>query len=188
MFKIYDGSVYGKFYRTETFSEIWSGVSDFLSDYNTNGLPVTISQESARTLFYLLYSRFGNSNVSSSDQNRFKYQLFSTIWQYGPTWEKKLEVQQKLRDLSDEELFEGSKSIYNVAVNPSTAPGTYSDEELTFISQQNVNKNKKGKLDAYYLLWELLKNDVTEDFLKKFNKLFKVFVEPELPLFYEEEN
>lgn len=96
-------------------------------------------------------------------------------------------MQKKIRDLSDDELFEGSKSIYNTAMNPSMAPGTFSDDELTFINQQNVSKNKKGKLDAYYMLWELLKNDVTEDFLKKFSKLFKAFVEPELPLFYESE-
>ena len=55
----------------------------------------------------------------------------------------------------------GSKQIYNHANNPSTEPGTDTDEELAYINDQNTTKNKKSKLDAYALYNEVLKNDVT---------------------------
>ena len=179
-------SLYGNF-RTRKFDEIWDCVEAFLEDYNNNGIPAKISQENATTLFYLLYSKYGNSNIASSDEERFKYSLFRIIWEYGPAWEKKLQLQEKLRSLTEDELIEGSKQIYNNASNPSSAPGTFSDEELRYINNQNVTKSKKGRLEAYSLLLDLLEDDVTEKFLSKFNKLFLTIVLPEIPLWYETE-
>lgn len=179
-------SLYGN-YRTRTFQDIWTDVESFLVEYNNIGLPTTISETSVRILYYLLYGRQGNSHIAGSDENLFKYNLFSIVWQYGPTWEKKLEVQAKLRGLTEDELAEGSKQVYNTAANPDTDPSNYTDLELQFISNQNVTKNRKGILERYMVLLELLENDVTEKFISKFKKLFLVIVEPELPLWYEQE-
>lgn len=176
-------SIYGNF-RTRTFCEIWDDVADFIADYDNNGIPATISDQDATTLYYLLYSKFGNSHIASSDETRFKYSLFRIIWEFGPAWKKKLSLQERLRTLTDEELLEGSKQIYNSAANPSAQPGVFSDEELKYINNQNVAKNKKGKLEAYSLLIDLLEDDVTERFLSKFDKLFLTIVYPELPLWY----
>lgn len=176
-------SLYGNF-RTRTFTEIWDNAADFISDYENNGIPVVVDTSNINTLYYLLYSRFGNSHIASSDEERFKYSVFRIIWEYGPAWEKKINLQAKLRSLTEDELIEGSKQIYNNASNPAAQPGTFSDEELKYINTQNVSKNKKGKLEAYSLLLDLLEDDVTEAFLNKFNKLFISIVQPELPLWY----
>lgn len=186
MIKSYSGTLYGS-YRQRTFAENYEDVTTFMDDYKSIGIPPTISDQTATTLYYLLYSRYGNSTVASSDTTRFKYQLFSTIWQYGPTWEKKLEIQEKLRGLSENEILTGSKQIYNHAQNPSTDPDIDTDMELQYINDQNVTKNKKGKLEGYALLWQILVSDVTETFLNQFNKLFLTVVQPELPLLYETE-
>ena len=187
MIKEYNGTLYGN-YRTEKFTDVYDNVNDFLNDYHDLGLPVTIDDTNASTLYYLLYARYGNSRVASSDPERFKYNLFSRIWQFGPNWVKKLEIQDKLRNMTDDQLLEGSKQIYNSALNPSVNPGTFSEEELKFINSQNVTKAKKGKLDGYAMLVSLLEDDVTEVFLTKFKKLFLTIVEPELPLWYVSEN
>ena len=179
-------SLYGNF-RTRTFDEIWDNVNDFLDDYHNNGIPAIVTDENVNTLFYLLYSKFGNSHIASSDENRFKYALFRIIWEFGPAWEKKLNLQSKLRSLTEDQLIEGSKQIYNNASNPSTQPGTFTDEELKYINNQNVAKSKKGRLEAYSLLLELLEDDVTEQFLSKFNKLFLTIVIPDYPLWYVDE-
>jgi hypothetical protein len=39
-------------------------------------------------------------------------------------------------------------------------------------------------MDAYQQLWDLLRTDVTENFLYQFKKCFKVFVSPERTLLY----
>lgn len=180
---VWNNSLYGN-YRQVKFTDVWENVNSFLTEYQNNGIQTTISQQSAQTLYYLLYSRFGNSTIASSDTNRFKYDVWGTIFSYGPTWEKRLEIQGKLRELSDDELFTGATQIFNHAYNPGTAPSTSTLDELTAINEQNTNKNKKDKLNAYAMLMSLLETDVTQQFLDKFKKLFLTVVQPELPLWY----
>ena len=180
---MWNKSLYGN-YRQVKFTDVYPDVATFLSDYNSNGIKTTISQDSATTLYYLIYSRFGNSVIASSDTNRFKYDLFGTIFSYGPTWEKKLDIQEKLRNLTDDELFAGSTQIHNHAYNPGTAPSTGTLDELPAINEQNTSKYKKDKMSGYAMLVSLLDTDVTESFISKFKKLFITVVQPELPLWY----
>ena len=176
-------SVYGN-YRTRTFTDIYPNVEDFIKDYTYNGIKTTITMDSITTLYYLLYARYGNSHIVNSDENQFKYRLFSTIFMYGPTWEKRLDVQNKLRGLTDKELIEGTKQINNHSYNPSTEPSTSDTEELPTTNEQTSTKYKKSKMDAYAILIALLETDVTEEFVAKFKKLFLSIVEPQNPLWY----
>lgn len=174
-------------YSTKLFVEVYSDVDSFLNDYKTLGLPTTINDESAKTLYYLIYAQYGNTPIANLDVNQFKYKFFSVVFQYGPVWEKKLDIQNKLIALSEEELLQGAKAVYNHANNPSSAPTTQTLEELTYIDDQNTTNYKKSKLEAYAILLETLNDRVTETFIKKFKNLFKMFVRNEHPLLYEEE-
>ena len=60
-----------------------------------------------------------------------------------------MDIQNKIRNLTEDEIRIGTKAIYNQAVNPGTEPSTGSLEELTSISAQNTTGYKKSKLDAY---------------------------------------
>lgn len=126
-------SLYGNF-RTRTFTDIYTELEDFKQDYTDNGIPGTISEANLTTLYYLLYARYGNSNIASSDENQFKYKLFSIIFMYGPAWQKRLEIQKKLMELSDDEIVRGTTAIHNAALNPSQAPSTQTLEELNYIN------------------------------------------------------
>ena len=191
--KNYDGTLYGS-YRTKKFGDVWSTPNDFLVDYRGIGVPTTIpsdvqngsDQGTMYNLYYLLYSRYGNDVIASSDLQRFKMRLFTIVWQYGPNWAKNLEIQSKLRKLTDDEITQGSVQIYNQADNPSTDPSTDTSEYLQYIKAQNTAINKKGKLEGYALLDSLLKRDVTQEFLNRFKPLFKTVVEPEELLLYED--
>lgn len=176
-------SLYGN-YRQVKFTDIYPDATSFVTDYTNSAIPTTISNDTATTLYYLLYSRYGNSVIASSDTNRFKYDLFATIFSYAPTWEKRLDVQEKLRELSDEELITGQATINNHSYNPSTSPSTSTLDELTTINEQVTQKGKRDKLTAYTELLRALWTDVTEQFLDKFQKLFLIILQPELPLWY----
>lgn len=176
--------LYGN-YRNRKFTDIYTDEEMFLEDYQNCGIPMTITENSLNTLYYLLYARYGNSTIASEDENQFKYKLFSIVFQYGPTWEKRLEIQQNLRDLDIEELQKSATAIYNHSMNPSTKPTTDTMYELQTINDQNVTKHKRSKTDAYALLLSLLETDVTEEFIGKFKKLFLMVVSPELPLWYK---
>ena len=103
---------------------------------------------------------------------------------YGPAWEKRLDIQNEIRNLSADDLLQGAKAIYNHALNPETDPSTLVPDELTYINEQNTTQYKKSKMDAYGQLWRLISTDVTADFLAKFNDCFKKFVMPANPLIY----
>lgn len=183
-------SLYGNF-RNPKFTDIYENVESFIEDYNNVGIkPNLTKNETVETLYYLLYAAYGNSTIASSDVTRFKYQLFSTIFSYGPTWEGRLRIQSHLRALLDNptELFAGATQVNNQAYNPGTAPSTSSTDELAAINQQVVTKYKKDKMTGYATLMDLLATDVTTEFIKKFNKLFIKIVQPEEALWYIEED
>lgn len=85
-------------------------------------------------------------------------------------------------------MLEGSKAINSHGYNPSTEieEGPNPDEyDIKTVNEQSSQKYQKSKLEAYGTLWNLLSNDVTNDFLIKFKSLFLVIVEPQIPLWYE---
>lgn len=307
-------------YDTKLMTDVWSQASEFLTDYQNAGIPTTISNQNATTLYYLLYARYGNTPIANYDENQWKYKMFSIIFQYGPTWEKRLDIQKTLRDLqisdlvdngSFHELFKHNASesssktgsdnntrtlnttekntgtstlantgtdttnstgtqgvshtgtvgtmgetedIKNHAYNPGTTPAQNAYSPLNYINEQNATKNNvdstvtnnltdtttndlqnqtthdttstttndlsradtgtitdaravtddvkaennsqnetttvmtAGKLKAYEKLLELLKTDVTGEFISKFKTCFKQFVMPERHMIYVTED
>lgn len=174
-------------YNTVKFSDIYQSIDDFICDYNRVGFPDNLKRESLEVLYLLLYGRYGNNPIANLDLNQFAIKLFSIVFQYGPTWEKRLEIQTKLRDLSEDDLVKSHKAVHNHAYNPDTAPGTASLDELAYINDQSTSTQIRPKLDAYGMLWELLDNDVSEEFLGRFKTLFKLFVKSEETLLYGDE-
>lgn len=168
-------------YNTKLFSDIYPQFADFSNDYNNIGFPTTITSDSLQTTYCLLLGEFGNSPIVNFSEHQWKLRLFSTIFRYGPTWEKRLDIQQSLRGLSEDALREGSRSINNLAENPNQAPTV---DEASFVSRQNVAKYRKSAMAAYGELWELLRTDVTGEYLDQFRKLFVKVVTPQRPTLY----
>ena len=188
-------NLYGNF-RTRTFAEIFTEQGfDSVQVFNTAikecGIPLKIKDESLSTLFYLLYARYGNSHIASSDENTFLYKLASTIFMYGPTWEKRIEIQDKLRALQETDILKGSEAIYNTANAPGTEIAGLVDNEgkLDFLSGQNTTAYRKSKMEGYATIASLLETDVTKEYIDRFGNLFLKIVEPYEPLWYvTEEN
>lgn len=182
-------------YSTVLFTEVWDSAEEFktdlaasafagcMQDGSTQGQPDNVS-----LLYYLLYSKYGNNPIANNDINQFKYKIFSVMYQYGPTWEKKIDIQAKIRNLTETDLMTGAKAVYNTALNPGTAPSTASTEELTYINSQNTTNLKRGKMEAYGMLWDMLDDSLTAKFIDRFAICFKKFVYPEQPLLYVSED
>lgn len=163
------------------FSDIFTTVEEFVTQYKTSPIPTVLTDDELNTLYYLLYSRYGNSTIASSDENRFKFDLYATIFSYAPSWSRKVKLQESLRNLTDAELREGSFAKHNHAFNPSTEPTT---EVLENINEQNTSDFQKDKMTAYATLNSILATDVTQSFLDKFNKLFRKGVILGVPIWY----
>ena len=180
--------------RHKKFSEFWGYDADaFYQEASESGIPLLISEATTKTAYWLLLAEFANSTIANDDENQFKNRLFAIIFRYGPTWEKRLDIQAKIRNLTEDEIRRGGKQIINKAEHPGTAPSTSSLDELQHISEQNVVNNTRDKLTGYNNLLALLETDVTAAFIDRFRPLFMKCVAPERPLLYknveeEEEN
>lgn len=180
-----------------TFSELYSTQEEFVNQYKVVGFPqeyeggTYVSDDDLKLIWLLLIGRFADSVIKPyNTYGAFQVRFMSRVWQHAPAWKKNLEIQNKLRSMSLEEgspIYEGGRALYNSAINPSTQPGTDTNEELNFINNQNVTKHKKSKLEGLAILSDLLKNDVTEQFLRRFDDLFKTIVYTGRTLIYETE-
>ena len=182
-----------------TFSDLWSSSELFIESYKETELPQTytnsdgttgtyVDDETLKLIWLLMIGRFADSTIKPyNTYGAFQIRFMSRIWQHAPAWKKELDIQNKLRSMSLDDsspIYEGSRSIYNNALNPGTEP---TQEELNYINSQSVTKYKKSKLEGLALLTELMKNDVTEKFLRRFDDFFKTIIYSGRTLLYETE-
>ena len=187
-----------QYFDNITFSDMWSTADSFVETFKEVGFPQTykladknanasyVTDDDLKLIWLLLTGRFADSTIKPyNTYGGFKVRFMSKVWQYAPGWKKELEIQNTLRALSlaeGSEIYEGSKAIYNNAMNPGTAVAT---EELNFINSQNTTKHKRSKLEGIALLADLMKKDVTEEFLRRFDDFFKTIIFTGNPVVYE---
>lgn len=140
------------------------------------------------TLYYLLWARYASSHIRSDYPQQWKMKIMMTVFEYGPTWSKRLEIQEKVRNMSDDEIQKGTIMTYNSAMNPDGAPTTDTWDTLKGINSQNKNLYQRGKLDSYAYIDQILKTDVTRDFIEKFKKFFDIMAAPGMKLDYDLSN
>ena len=137
------------------------------------------------TLYYLLWARYASSHIRSDYPQQWKMKIMMTVFEYGPTWSKRLEIQDKVRNLSDEEIQKGTIMTYNTAMNPDGAPTTETWDTLQGINSQNKTLQQRGKLDSYAYIDQILRTDVTREFIEKFKKFFDIMASPGMKLEYD---
>lgn len=143
------------------------------------------SNANLTTVYYLLFARYASNHINSDYPEQWKMKVMSTIFKYGPTWAKRLQIQENVRSMSDSDILKGDIAIYNNAMNSDTTPSTATWDTLEGINSQNVTLRKRGQLEAYALVDTLLKTDVTNEFMEKFENLFNFIASPQIPLWYD---
>lgn len=165
-----------KGYDKPNFAQIFKSDENFETEWNNSPFAKQLEDEELdiKFVFALLYSEYGSDVPYGDNLEKFKYQIFSLIFQYGPTWTQELRIQKDIRKagLDINNFREGSMAIVNHAYNPSTPPAAGSSDLLGYINEQNVNKNQRSLADGYALLISLMKTDITYNFLNKFRYLF----------------
>lgn len=171
-----------KMYNTKTFNEIYDNSADFLTDYTTYETNISnvnkVDNKYVTITWTLLTAKYGNTPIANWSEEQFKMKVFTTMFQYAPTWVKRLDIQDKVRALTETDIITGDKTIYNQALAPNQSPSTTSLDEVDFISSQNTANKKKSKMNAYNDLLMLLDTDVSQEYIDKFKKLFLYVVKP----------
>lgn len=183
--------LYGN-YRTRTLSDIFGDVETFAAARATfeKVCPSDlVSGDDLELIYLLLMGRYADSHIAAANENRFVLSFFAKIGASAPAFLKNLEIQRKLKglDLDSDDLNVGGTRIYNHAAHPGTEPSTGALDELTYISDQTVDKTKRSKIDAMALLASLLDSDLYENFTRQFAHFFVRIAAPRSPLYYENE-
>lgn len=165
-------------YNTKTFNEIFENAADFKANYDlyqaAAGQLNLMDETDCAITWQLLSAKYGNNPIANWSEDQFKMKIWQTMFQYGPTWVKRLDVQHKLRNLTDDQIIQGDFSVFNTSLAPDSAP---SPDITGYINQQNTSNRKKNPLKAYNELLILLDTDVTEEYVSKFKKLFLTVLE-----------
>lgn len=175
-------------YNNKTFVELFPNETLFCNYVNGSGVEIFEKTQSLKTTFWLIYAKYGNNPIANEDENQSKAKFLSVMFRFGPSWEKNLEIQKSLRSLTEEDICKGGRIINNRALNPSTIPQINDTEEICEVNEQTVAKSSKSKIEGYSLLLDLLKNDVTSEYVDKFKECFQQFFVPNNDLIYIEED
>lgn len=174
-------------YKNKLMHNVWSDVESFKNDFNNSYAKSCISEESAEITYNLVFARFADTPISGN-QESFKAKMFSVIFRFGPSWEKRLDIQKKIRGLSDEDIMRGSRTVSNSALNPSNEPSISEAENgLAEINSQVATHMKRGKLEGYAALLALIDKDVTSEYIGKFAECFIKFFIPDNDALYVDE-
>ena len=154
-------------YRTRTFKDIFESSEDFKQCLNDSPLSLNISDDELAKIHYMLYAKYGNSHIASSDENQFKAKLQLNMYSYYPVYKRKKEAIEALLVKNEAELRAGqefltdnsgnsassatgntnSRNIENHAMNPgemSAEHGIDEDTMLTYINDQVFSKGSNS--------------------------------------------
>jgi hypothetical protein len=182
-----NNSYFGSF-DTSTFSEVYPDVEAWKADFAVFGPSLDFygdfkEADTISKCYYMLASEYAFSHhIGGRDQ--FKLMLWTKVMEYLPILEKELALQKEVLAMDSEALREGSKAIYNTALNPGNAPTTDSLETLEYINQQNTTNYKKSKPEAYLRFKEAINKNLIKEFIGKFKNLFIRVCYPDNPLWY----
>lgn len=168
-----------------TLLDLYSSLEDFKTDLegSYSALKPDVTDNTIATTYYLIIGRYGDSPILGYlDEGRWKLRLFTVYLSETPDWEVKTDIQKSIRALTTAEIAKGSVSIFNTALNPNTEPTDTSNEELSYINQQNTSRRTLNELDALLSKYNSLDSTINDRYLDKFAKLFSKFTTRDTPL------
>lgn len=189
---IYDANYthYGRF-SNKRFLDVFPDAEAFKKEYTYYqtlfNSPIKVEENQMAFIYYILYSKYGSEYIAMSNTTRFESKLFATLELAAPILLKELDVQKKLLALSEDDIYSGGRAIYNHAFNPSGTPSTSTLQEIPYINDQNTTQYKKSPMEGYSILLSLLDDNLLENFLRKFRKLFLRVLAPTRARLYDVE-
>lgn len=174
--------------NTPTLGQCYPTYEDFKDSFDTlqlNYIPFK-NESFLRHIYIVLMGEYMTSPIKSYSPEQFEIKLMTIVADRGPEYERLLDIQKDLLSMSPEDLSLAQEAIYNTALNPAKSL-TKDDEIIRTVNQQNTTRQKRGKLNAYAALTELMDSNITKRFLKYFDHLFKTVLTGTEVLYFTEE-
>lgn len=163
-------------YNTRLFKNIFPNYQSFKEWYTATPLSDSQNDCPNEKTFTLIAYEYNDSHVSLSPES-FKERFANDIYTYYREFEATTKGIIDLMELTDKDIAIADEMITNVANIPETENSTNA-EEVDFITTQQKNINKKGKLQ---IKKEQLANKRTftvRTFINRFRHLFIKVISP----------
>lgn len=157
-------------HTTSYFKDIFINYESFSNWYKSIPLSSGSTDIPSEKTFTLIFYNYSDSHVCMSDES-FKQRFAVDLYTYYKEFEETTKAIDSLMSLKSEDISTEYSHIVNTAIIPQT-PFNTSVEEVDFLTQQEKQMYKKGKLQ---ITKELLSNKRTytvKTFLNRFKHLF----------------
>lgn len=155
------------FYFEDVFKDA-TEFNQYLTDYNIT-LPTGITYSD---LYNLFLDKFVNCSIAYDTKEVFKHRFKVILVDNLKEYVRRKQIIDNLYNLTENELLVINEYIRNYANNPNISVNDVFDK-LPYITQQENSLQRLSKLDAYANYLNFILPYGNEDFLKKFEKLFK---------------
>ena len=172
-------------YITKVFKDVFPDYEIFVTWWQETQEDA-FGQVCNKTTFRLIFNEYASNHLSMQEED-FKNRFANDLYTYAKEFEKTTEVINKMMGLSETDIAFDTTSIMNIANIPEYESST-DVEEVNFVSQQQKNITKKGKVQITREELSLKRAYTTKTFLKRFRHLFiKIISRSYVPVIQENE-
>lgn len=163
-------------YDTRLFKNIFPSYQEFKEWYLSIPLSDGGDDVPSEKTFTLIAYEYNDSHVNTSPES-FKEHFANDLYTYYKEFEATTKAITDLMQLTDDEIAIADKLIINMADIPETESST-DVEEVNFVSNQQKQINKKGKLQVKRDQLSNKRSYTVKSFLKRFKHLFIKILSP----------
>lgn len=157
-------------YNTRLFKNIFKSYNDFKTWYRQTGLSDDENDVPSQKTFTIIANEYNDSHVAMSPES-FKERFANDLYSYYQEFEQTTKAISDLMKLTDKDIEFDNSIIMNIANIPEDGYTT-SSEEVDFVTAQQKQISKKGKLQVSKELISNKRSFTVKTFLNRFRHLF----------------
>ena len=172
-----------KTYLTRTYSEIYTELSFFQTDFD-KFCNVELSEEEQEELWLLIMSKYGDSHVRFTNETLFALRLFKEVNCYWPMVQAIRRDQKRLREATNEDFQKGGEMTTNTGAHNTSDLKTNADSGSVQLNAQNVTNTKRNELGVIIDRQLAYRADEEDRFLDGLKPLFIQILQAQRDLLY----
>lgn len=166
---------------TSTPEDLWQTTDMFYNDFMASPFSGDVdnnlyNRADLDKVFWHLMSKYDESHYSYKSDDKCKLKTFHVIHQYLPTYLKRIELQERIRNMTDQDLFDSGKQVVKSANTPDVEEDMNSLSTPQYTDNIQVQNRQSAKLLAIQQQYGSILDNVWDEFIDKFAFLFKKFM------------
>lgn len=173
-------------FLTKTLFQIYPNIGDFSSDLPTfaNSEINSLDEDQIKELYFLIVSKYGDSNIRYTNEYLFRINLFKEINNKYPkvlAWKRD---QKTLRDTDIEQFRIGGRMVQNTGAHNTSDVNTDTMDGIDQLDMQTITNSQRGDLAVLQDRLTAYRVGEEDRFVNSLSNLFVVIIAPMSDLLY----